>query len=111
MSTKDGKTAAGVYNGGRFSDPKLDAMIQQIKVEMDTPKRDALIHDALQADQGRVLLPALHHQIRPWAMQKNVDTVHRADDAVPCPPGRPSSKCKNHSCLRTIYQHFRQKMP
>ena len=22
----------------------------------------------------------LHHQIRPWAMRKNVDTVHRADD-------------------------------
>ena len=22
----------------------------------------------------------LHHQLRPWAMKKNVSTVHRADD-------------------------------
>ena len=80
MSTKDGKTAAGVYNGGRFSDPKLDAMIQQIKVEMDTPKRDALIHDALKLTKDEYYYLPLHHQIRPWAMQKNVDTVHRADD-------------------------------
>ena len=32
-------------------------------------------------------------------------------DTAPCPSGRPSSKYKNHSCLRTLYQHFRQKMP
>ena len=35
---------------------------------------------------GRELQPRqahylpLHHQIRPWAMRKNVETAHRADD-------------------------------
>ena len=80
MSTKDGKTAAGVYNGGRFSDAKLDGMIQQIKVEMDTAKRDALLHDALKLTKDEYYYLPLHHQIRPWAMRKNVETQHRADD-------------------------------
>ena len=80
MSTKDGKTSAGVYNGGRFSDAKLDGMIQQIKVEMDAPKRDALINDALKLVKDEYYYLPLHHQIRPWAMRKNVDTPHRADD-------------------------------
>ncbi len=80
MSTKDGKTAAGVYNGGRISDPKLDVTINQIKVEMDAPKRDALIHEALQRVKDEYYYLPLHHQIRPWAMRKGVDTPHRADD-------------------------------
>jgi peptide/nickel transport system substrate-binding protein len=80
MSTKDGKTSAGVYNGGRFSDAKLDGMINQIKVEMDAPKRDALVNDALKLVKDEYYYIPLHHQIRPWAMRKNVDTQHRADD-------------------------------
>ena len=80
MSTKQGKTAAGVYNGGRFSDAKLDEMIQQIKSEMDAPKRDALLHDALKLTKDEYYYIPLHHQIRPWAMRKSVETVHRADD-------------------------------
>uniref|UniRef100_UPI0028AECA46 ABC transporter substrate-binding protein n=1 Tax=Melaminivora sp. TaxID=1933032 RepID=UPI0028AECA46 len=70
MSTKQGKTAAGVYNGGRFSDPKLDEMIGQIKVEMDQARRDQLIHDALQLVKDEYYYLPLHHQIRPWAMRK-----------------------------------------
>jgi len=80
MSTKQGKTAAGVYNGGRFSDPKLDEMIGQIKVEMDPAKRDALIGSALKLVKDEYYYLPLHHQIRPWAMRKGVETMHRADD-------------------------------
>ncbi len=80
VSTKDSKTGVGSYNGGRISDPKLDATISQIKVEMDAPKRDALINEALQRVKDEYYYLPLHHQIRPWAMRKGVDTPHRADD-------------------------------
>ena len=80
MATKDGKTSAGNYNGGRFSDATLDGMIGQIKVEMDAAKRDALLAQALQRVKDGYYYIPLHHQIRPWAMRKNVETPHRADD-------------------------------
>jgi peptide/nickel transport system substrate-binding protein len=80
MATKDGKTSAGNYNGGRFSDAALDGMIGQIKVEMDAAKRDVLLAQALQRVKDAYYYIPLHHQIRPWAMRKNVETPHRADD-------------------------------
>jgi peptide/nickel transport system substrate-binding protein len=80
MATKDGKTSAGVYNGGRFSNAELDTKISQIKVEMDPAKRDALLADALKLVKDEYLYLPVHHQIRPWAMRSNVETQHRADD-------------------------------
>lgn len=79
LVTKDGK-GQGAYNGGRVSDPQLDAMVGQIRTEMDAAKRDKLLQDALQRVKDEYYDLPLHHQIRPWAMRKNVETVHRADD-------------------------------
>ncbi|WP_313301403.1 ABC transporter substrate-binding protein [Diaphorobacter sp.] len=79
MATKDGK-GIGTYNAGRFSDAKLDGMINQIKVEMDPAKRDALIGDSLKLVKDEYYYIPVHHQIRPWAMRKGVTTQHRADD-------------------------------
>ena len=79
MSTKDGK-GVGTYNAGRFSNAKLDGMINEIKVEMDPGKRNALINSALKLVKDEYYYIPVHHQIRPWAMNKNVTTQHRADD-------------------------------
>jgi len=72
--------ADGNFNFGRISDPKLDALIDASKTETDTAKRDQLLRDALKLTADNVYNIALHHQMRPWAMRKNVTTVHRSDD-------------------------------
>jgi len=72
--------ADGSYNLGRYSNAKVDALIDQIKVESDAGKRDALIRAVYKILQDEVAYLPIHHQIRPWAMKKNVTTVHRADD-------------------------------
>jgi peptide/nickel transport system substrate-binding protein len=72
--------ASGNFNNGRMSNPKLDALIDGIKVEMDTKKRDGMIHEALQIVKDDYNYLPLHDQVRPWAMRKNVNTIHRADD-------------------------------
>jgi peptide/nickel transport system substrate-binding protein len=79
MATKDGK-GQGVYNAGRFSNADLDNMVNQIKVEMDATKRDTMLKDALKLVKDEYYYLPMHHQIRPWAMRKNVETMHRADD-------------------------------
>jgi len=72
--------ADGSFNVGRVSDPKLDALIDAAKTEMDPKKRDALLRDALVLTRDNYYYVPLHHQLRPWAMKKNVTTVHKADD-------------------------------
>src|SRR6266850_1821573 len=72
--------ADGSFNLGRISDPKLDKTIDAIKVTTDPKARDALLREGLMATRDQAYYVPLHHQLRPWAMKKNVSTVHKADD-------------------------------
>lgn len=70
--TNDGN---GDSNYGRYSNPKMDQLIAQIKVEADMKKRDGYIADALKLSNSEVALLPLHQPLVPWAMLKNVDAV------------------------------------
>ncbi len=72
--------ADGSFNLGRVSDPKLDALIDAAKIEMDPKKRDAELRDALVLTRDNYYYVPLHHQLRPWAMKTNVTTVYKSDD-------------------------------
>jgi peptide/nickel transport system substrate-binding protein len=72
--------ADGSFNLGRISDAKLDALIDAAKVETDAKKRDVLLRDGLTITRDNYYYIPLHHQLRPWAMKRNVSTVHKADD-------------------------------
>ena len=71
----------GNFNFGKVSDAKLDALIQQIKFEPDTARRNAQIKEALLRIRDEFLFIPIHHQIRPWAMKPGVSTLHRSNDA------------------------------
>jgi peptide/nickel transport system substrate-binding protein len=73
--------ADGSFNFVKLSDPKLDAIIDAMKTEMDAKKRDAMIKEALVMVRDQYYFVPLHYQLRPWAMKKNVSTIHRANDA------------------------------
>jgi peptide/nickel transport system substrate-binding protein len=72
--------ADGSFNQGRISDKKLDEMIDQLKVETDTKKRDALLKQALEITRDQAYYVPLHHQMRPWAMKKGVTITYSLDD-------------------------------
>ena len=72
--------ADGNFNLGRVSNAKADQLIDAIKTETDTAKRDAMLREALKLTADEALYVPLHHQMRPWAMKKNITTVHRSDD-------------------------------
>ena len=72
--------ADGNFNFGGTSDPVVDRLVDAMKTEIDVPKRNAMIREALVRTRDEVLLIPLHHQLRPWAMKSGVDTVYRVDD-------------------------------
>ena len=43
-------------------------------------QRDGLIVDGLVPTRDNYYYVPLHHQLRPWAMKKNVTTVYKSDD-------------------------------
>ncbi len=75
-----GKDGAGDWNFGRYANPKVDALIDGIRVELDADRRNRMIEQALllhNADVGHV---PLHQQVIPWAMRANVRVVHTPDN-------------------------------
>ena len=72
--------ADGSFNLGRISDAKIDALVDAMKTELDAKKRDAMLREALVATRDNYYYVPLHHQLRPWAMKRNVTAVHNAVD-------------------------------
>jgi peptide/nickel transport system substrate-binding protein len=72
--------ADGNFNYSKVSDAKIDQLVDAMKTETDVPKRNAMIKEALLRTRDEHLFVPLHHQMRPWAMRANVQTVHRSDD-------------------------------
>ncbi|MGE5094416.1 MAG: ABC transporter substrate-binding protein [Betaproteobacteria bacterium] len=76
------KTADGDYNLGKYSNPKVDELVDRLKTEVDPAKRAALTREALVLHMNDVGHIPLHHQVIPWAMRANVSVVHRADNRL-----------------------------
>ena len=77
-----GEGADGMYNLGDYSNKEVDAIIDRVKTETDTAKRDADIHKVLEIHAKEFGHIPLHDQVIPWAMRKNVSVVHRADNRL-----------------------------
>ena len=82
LATFNGK-GDGDYNYGRYTNSaKFDALVAEIKNEMNADKRLALIRRALELNKDEINVLPLHRQVIPWAVRANVDTPHRADNNV-----------------------------
>ncbi|MCE3272344.1 MAG: putative type dipeptide/oligopeptide transport system, periplasmic component [Ramlibacter sp.] len=77
-----GSDGDGNYNVGRYSNPKVDAVIDRAKVETDLLVRNRLLTDALQMSNDDVSHIPLHNQVIPWAMKRNIELVHRPDNRL-----------------------------
>ena len=60
----------------------MDQLVDRVKTETDIPVRDRLLTEALQLQNDDVSHIPLHNQIIPWAMKKNIEVVHRADNRL-----------------------------
>lgn len=77
-----GAQGDGNYNVGRYSNPQMDALVERIKKEVDQANRNQLIEQALLLSHQDVSHIPLHNQVIPWAMKKNIELYHRADNRI-----------------------------
>jgi peptide/nickel transport system substrate-binding protein len=78
----DPKSVRGETNLGGYCNKKVDALTDQIQVEIDQAKRDQLIKQAFQLvidDYGYI---PLHQQSLAWGVSKQVKLTQRADNQV-----------------------------
>jgi len=77
-----GKEGDGNFNLGRVSNAEYDQLVEAMKSEVDQKKRNELIAKALLIHNREVMHIPLHNQVIPWAMRKNINVVHRADNRL-----------------------------
>jgi peptide/nickel transport system substrate-binding protein len=74
--------AAGAFNDGRYSNPKLDALIDGLRIEPDLVKRRAMVHDAQRVVQAELPLIPLYRRRHNWVMRPNVQAVQWPNDTL-----------------------------
>ena len=77
-----GKGADGEWNFGKYSNPRVDELIDKLKTEMDPRKRIELTTEALSIHNAEVGHIPIHQQVIPWAMKSNIDVVHSPQNAL-----------------------------
>ena len=81
VHTYDG-TGGGTFNAGRYSNPKLDAIIDAIRIEPELSKRTQLSSEALRLMNADLPLVPLYHRRLNWVMRPAVDVVQLPDDVL-----------------------------
>lgn len=77
-----GPGGAGTFNAGNYSNPRLDALIDAIRIEPDLPRRRALTGDALRLIGEELPMVPLYRRTLTWAMSNKVSLVQWANDTV-----------------------------
>jgi peptide/nickel transport system substrate-binding protein len=74
--------AAGAFNAGRYSNPKLDALIDAFRIEPNLAKRRAMAQEALRIVQSDLALMPLYRRQHNWVMRPNIDAVQWPNDVL-----------------------------
>jgi peptide/nickel transport system substrate-binding protein len=80
VATPNADKGYGAWNWGRYSNPKMDALLEKGFTTLDEKKREALAREAATLALKEVPVILLHHQIASWAMKKNIAYSPRTDE-------------------------------
>ena len=72
----------GTFNGGRYSNPALDKIIDAIRVEPDAGRRKQLVGDALRVMNAELPLIPLYRRTLTWAMRPDISVAQWPNDVL-----------------------------
>ncbi|WP_127113862.1 ABC transporter substrate-binding protein [Shimia sediminis] len=79
VATQNKDKGLGGTNRGRYSNPELDAVIEEALVTVDAAAHDALLAKASQIVRDDYAILTLHYEVTPWALRKGLTITPRAD--------------------------------
>lgn len=80
MGTVDKAKGSGAANRGRYSNPALDAKLDEALRTVDDAKRAALLAEASEIGFTDLGIIPIHYQTNVWASKNNIDVQARADE-------------------------------
>lgn len=80
LATFSAEKGMGQANRGRYSNPKMDALLQQALATVDDARRETLLQQATQVAMSDLGIVPLYHQENVWAARKGIVYTPRADE-------------------------------
>ena len=77
-----GEDGAGTFNGGRYSNPQLDKVLDAMRVELDLARRRQLVTDALRIMQTDLPLIPLYRRTLTWVMRPDISVAQWPNDIL-----------------------------
>ncbi|MGH8714530.1 MAG: ABC transporter substrate-binding protein [Casimicrobiaceae bacterium] len=77
-----GADGSGTFNGGRYANPRLDRLIEAIRVEPDLSRRRRLVGDALRIMEADLPLIPLYRRTLTWAMRPDIHVAQWPNDVL-----------------------------
>ena len=78
--THDMESGMGTFNVGRYSNPEVDALVDQSLVTVDDDERAALLARATELAMADYALIPTHYQFAVWATGKGLQYLPRTDE-------------------------------
>jgi peptide/nickel transport system substrate-binding protein len=80
LATYDRDKGMGTTNRGRYSNPRMDAVLQQALATVDDARREKLLQEATELAIGDLGVIPLYHQVNVWATRRNIAYAPRTDE-------------------------------
>lgn len=80
VATPNADKGLGSWNWGRYSNTKVDALVEASLATVDQAKREALARQATSIAVKDHAVILLHHQIASWAMRADIRYAGRTDE-------------------------------
>jgi len=80
LATYSKEKGMGAANRGRYSNPKLDKVLEQALATVDDAKREVLLQQAVEISMLDVGVIPTHFQVNTWAARKGISYTARTDE-------------------------------
>ena len=80
LATYNNQKGMGQANRGRYSNPKMDALLEQALATVDDARREKLLQQATEVAMTDLGIIPLYHQESVWATRKGIAYTPRADE-------------------------------
>jgi peptide/nickel transport system substrate-binding protein len=91
IGTVSSERGWGASNRGRYSNPRLDAMLAESLVELDEGRRERMLIDIQRMAAEDVAVIPLHIQTNIWAMRRTLQHTARVDELTRAQDVRPAT--------------------
>ena len=92
LATYNKDKGFGSANRGRYSNPKVDALLEEALATVDDPKREAVLQRATELAINDTGIIPLHFQVNLWATRNGITYLPRTDENTLAHKFRPSAK-------------------